>query len=379
MEHAFQLKSGQARIKGRRHLNALSCVLLGISLVGCGAGDSVPKSRAQQASQSGYSKSAETTQNNGGASLSAKKTTDPAGAPPTKNETQSKVPAADEPSVSEFVAQRFAQAEASRASPCAGLTCYAFDTPISALTAVMKAYAPRVISFGEAHTPAEFAGESTVVRFTSQLLPVVAPQSSYLLVELLAPPKEGCQKETAQAQITSDVITESQSKNNQTEYLALGLAARTQQVIPDILRASCEEIRRLRSNEGGILAYMELIAQLFARDVSDLLGRTQPGRPLLLTYGGALHNDAVPRAGRESWSFGPALLDKTQGHYLEVDLIIPELITESETWRAFAWYDAYQAHERSTSGKNAASLSASTLVIPWGKHSLALIFPRSKS
>lgn len=325
--------------------------------------------------QAGYSKPSGKTQNDGDAHLSGEKTQDVDGAPSTKTASTSDGAFTDRhiSHDARSAAQRFAQLETGRAVPCANLVCYTFDTAALALSAVVRSYAPLVMSFGEAHASREFSGKSTVARFTSELLPVIAPQSSYLLVELLAPPKEGCEQEKAAAQIESDKITETQSQNNQSEYVALGLAAQKQRVIPDILRASCLNLKHIASAEGGVLAYMELIAQLFERDVSSLMGRTKPGRPTLLTYGGALHNDAAPRAERESWSFGPALLDKTQGRYLEVDLIVPELISDSETWRTFAWFDAYQDYQSAHSKEK----ELAALVIPWGEHSVAFIFPQT--
>lgn len=358
--------------------SGFSGVVLGLCLAACGANDartSVPAQVEQPQAQAGYSDTSEQTQNKGGAQLTAEKTQGPDGTPSTKKTITSEGAFTDLhiPHDARSAAQRFAQLEAARAAPCADLICYRFNAAALALSAVVRSYAPLVMSFGEAHASREFSGKSTVARFTSELLPVVAPQSSYLFVELLAPPKEGCELEKAAAQIESDKITETQSQNNQGEYVALGLAAQKQRVIPDILRATCPNLKHIASPEGGVLAYMELIAQLFERDVSALVGRTKPGRPTLLTYGGALHNDAAPRTERESWSFGPALLDKTHGRYLEVDLIVPELISDSETWRTFAWFDAYQDYQIAHSKER----GLAALVIPWGEHSVALIFPQA--
>lgn len=207
-----------------------------------------------------------------------------------------------------------------------------------------------------------------MARFTEQLLPALAPQSSTLLVELLAPPAEGCQEAKEKAQTESDVITQGQSQANQNEYLALGIRSRELGVVPDILRANCEQMRSIASPEGGVLAYMETIASLLSQSIRLRLERAPAERPLVVAYGGALHNDATPRPGRESWSYAADILAATEGAYLEVDLMVPALVGESESWQAFAWYEAYRAldHEEGA------------LLMQWGEHSFSLFFePRS--
>jgi hypothetical protein len=234
-----------------------------------------------------------------------------------------------------------------------------------ALRALVSTSAPTIIAFGEAHAPQSYAGKSTVARFTESLLPSVASRARFLLVELLAPPQAGCEPARAQAEQQSAAITAGQHAENQNEYVRLGHEARKWGVVPDILRATCDDLRAIAAPDGGVLAYMETIARLARHELRVRWDQTNKERPLVLSYGGALHNDAVPRAERASWSFGPALLEETQGHYLEIDLIVPALIADSETWRAFPWYDAYQAAEHKP---------GETLVIPWGEHSVALIF-----
>ncbi len=311
-----------------------------------------------------YSAPPGSTQNGGGERSTPAQPTNRDAAPP-KNSATGKSPAdpgAQEPHPG---AQRFHAAHRDAATACADLHCYAFDSPRSALRAVIDAYAPRIVSFGEAHAPNDYSGKSTVRRFTDDLLPELASSSSFLTVEILAPPKDGCAQAEQQARRESEQITSGQSENNQNEYVALGIAARAAGIRPDILRASCADLRAIAAPQGGVLAYMETIARLFAHDLHTIVPRVSEKRPLVLTYGGALHNDVVPRPGRESWSFAPAALDLAQGRYLEIDLIVPALIRDTDAWTAFAWYDAYRASEKTDA----------TLVIPWGAHSVALIFP----
>ncbi len=250
---------------------------------------------------------------------------------------------------------------------CGRHQCMRFSSAREVLVPLLLREKPRVIGFGEAHAPATFQGETTVSRFTQQIFPTFSDGASYLLIEILAPPASGCDEEKKEAQKESDVITEGQSKNNQNEYLKLGTLAREQGVVPDILRASCDDMKRIAAKDGGVLAYMETIGRLFARDITTRLTQTKKGRPFVIGYGGALHNDAQPRAGRESWSYGPAISTKSDGAYLEIDLVIPELIQDTESWRSFPWYDDYQAMPD----------KSGTLLMQWGKHSYSLFFPQA--
>lgn len=245
---------------------------------------------------------------------------------------------------------------------CSGHTCYRFDDSRQALVPVILHHKAQLLAFGEAHAPSTFTGKSTVYRFTHELLPTISEGASHLLLELLNPPKEGCQKEKAAAQKESNQITEGQSGQNQNEYLVLGTEARRLGIVPDILWASCDDLAFIASPEGGVVAMMETIEKLSEKALKEQLRSTRKGRPLVLAYGGALHNDIAPREGREAWSYGPTMMKDTQGRYLELDLIVPELISDTDSWRTFAWYDAYLALDH----------SSGAILMQWGNNSYTL-------
>ena len=85
---------------------------------------------------------------------------------------------------------------------------------------------------------------------------------------------------------------------------------------------------------------LEIIARLSAAEVTKAL--PADNEPVLV-YGGAMHNDLFPRAGHERWSFGPELDRVTAHRYVELDLIVPEMISESDAWMAQPWYADYDA------------------------------------
>ena len=90
---------------------------------------------------------------------------------------------------------------------------------------------------------------------------------------------------------------------------------------------------------------------------------------MILTYGGALHNDLNPRPGQEAWSFGPQLAAVTQNRYVELDLIVPEFVKDSEAWRNLPWFSAFD-REHPTS---------ETLLYRPGPASFVLIFPKTEA
>lgn len=162
------------------------------------------------------------------------------------------------------------------------------------------------------------------------------------MVELLAP-RADCTPESAeQVKQEQRQITQGQASTNQNEFVALGHRARELGVTPYILRATCEDLEAIaQAGDDAVLVMMETIARRTTLEFERHLraGSTE-APPLVVAYGGALHNDLAPRPGREAWSYGPGVRDLTQGSYTALDLIVPEHITDSDGWRAFPWYSS---------------------------------------
>jgi hypothetical protein len=87
----------------------------------------------------------------------------------------------------------------------------------------------------------------------------------------------------------------------------------------------------------------------------------------VLTYGGLVHNDRAPREGREEWSFGPRLAERTGGSYVELDLIVPEFVRPEPPWTNLPWYPHYDA----------ARDGAETRLFETRPGSFVLVFPRA--
>jgi hypothetical protein len=228
------------------------------------------------------------------------------------------------------------RAEASRQILCDRAICTEFAT---ASEAILTLVTPglRAIGFGEAHAREGFVGRSTVRRFSEELLPDLAPHSHFLLVELLAPPSN-CEEAKREVQRESDAITEGQARENQNEYVSLGHQARQLGLLPDILRPNCQQMEAISKADPPVVKMMEAIATLTVSRVAAAAEEAAPERPLLLLYGGALHNDTRPRDGLEAYSYGKSLSRILDGGYIEVDLVVVGLMQDTESWRKFPWY-----------------------------------------
>ncbi len=210
---------------------------------------------------------------------------------------------------------------------------------------------PRVLGIGEAHARAGTEVRSATRRFTEELLPSVADRTHSLVLELMAPNAK-CGKETTAVREQQKQVTDEHASTNQNEFVTLGERSRALGVVPYLLRPSCSELDAItRAGADGVVLMLEAIARLTTIQVESLLA-SQPkdsARRMVIAYGGALHNDVEPRAGREMWSYGPALAkyleEKKAGSYTELDLIVPELILDEPVWRAQPWYGHYRAED----------------------------------
>jgi hypothetical protein len=164
-------------------------------------------------------------------------------------------------------------------------------------------------------------------------------------------------------------VTEHQAKGNQNEFLTLGKYAQRLGIEPQALNPDCAEYDSVAAaGEDGVARLLTLVAKQTQSAVEALLAKPDSGEPIV-TYGGALHNDLTPRPGQESWSFGPQLAAASHGRYVELDLIVPEFVKDTEAWRGLPWFQAFDREH----------LSSETLLFRPGASSFALIFPKTEA
>ena len=256
------------------------------------------------------------------------------------------------------------------AESCGELGCLLFATPADAFGYVV-AQKPLVLALGESHAQkgAE-AVASCTKHFTTELLPLLKDRASDLVVELWVADGK-CGKVETQVAEQQKPVTQHQAATNQNEFVTLGTRAKELGIRPLPLRPSCEEYERIaKAGPSDVAEMLMMIARHTEADIRRLLtARAADAEPkMIVAYGGAMHNDLYPTEERKAWSFGPALSAATTGRYVELDLVVPELIGESDTWKSFVWYPHFdpKAHPTKT-----------TLFRP-RPGSYVLIFPRGK-
>ena len=250
--------------------------------------------------------------------------------------------------------------------PCGAFDCLAFTTPEAAFEYVLRTD-PRVLAIGEAHAQDGAPGvRSSTRRFAERLLPLLSGKSQHIVIELLL---ANCKQQTltgvTQAQAP---VTEHQAQSNQSEFLTLGKYAQRLGIEPQALNPSCAEYDAvLATGEDSVAGLLALVAEQTRKSVEALLLDPKSASGVILSYGGALHNDLEPRPGQEGWSFGPQLAAASHGRYVELDLIVPEFVKDSEAWRKLPWFSAFDREH----------LVSETLLYQPSPRSFALIFPKT--
>jgi hypothetical protein len=248
---------------------------------------------------------------------------------------------------------------------CGALNCQAFPTPEAAFEAVLSR-TPRVLAVGEAHAQQGTSNvRSSTRRFAEELLPLLSGKSKHIVIELLV---ANCKPETVTGVVrTQEPVTKPQAQTNQAEFLTLGKYAQRLGIEPQALTPTCADYNAvIAAGDAGIGLLLSMVAQQTQKSVEALLAQAASS-DILVSYGGALHNDLYPRPGQEDWSFGPGLARASSGRYVELDLIVPEFVKDNEAWRHLPWFSVYdRAHP-----------NRETLLYEPAPNSFALIFPRS--
>jgi len=233
---------------------------------------------------------------------------------------------------------------------------------------------PLVLAIGEAHAQKGTEGiASATRRFTDSMLPLLAGRASDLLLEAWAGDPR-CVKEVKTVASAQAPVKQAQAESNPNEYVAMGTRAKNAGIQPHLLRPTCDDYAALAAAGADVVpASLALIKRLTLADVSTLHARNvsaQNGK-IVVTYGGAMHNDLAPTEKLRDYSFGPELATRTGGRYVELDLIVPEYVKDTEIWQKLPWFAAWQADKEPKAGK--------TTLYRLGDRSYVLLFAPSAS
>jgi hypothetical protein len=225
-----------------------------------------------------------------------------------------------------------------------------------------------VVAFGELHqTRATAKVRSALSRFTDELLPVVAPHAAHLIVETWVTAGRCGESE---ARVTEQVErTTERPPETENEIVRLLRRAKELGVAPHVLEIGCDEYRVLAG--GARLDFEKLLTITNAhleRAIRQALALPRPGgRPLVVVYGGALHNDLYPDPSLARFSFGRGIYALTRGAYTEVDLYVPALIDALPSLRTEPWYRPWKKLSRRDDGAALVRRSARSAIVIWGR------------
>ena len=213
------------------------------------------------------------------------------------------------------------------------------------LPTALKASIPadaRVVGFGELHVRTDRKQvTSTLARFTADALPAIADQVSDLIVETwIADPKCGQQATTATAKVEMTVRRPQETKS---EIALLAEAAKAAKIQPHAMKLSCADYDKFAPKDGEVDP--GILLTLTTKELGRIAGeavvhrdKKADKRPWIALYGGAIHNDRFPVAGVEDWSYAAQVDTVTKNHFVEIDLIVPEIAELEESWRKQPWF-----------------------------------------
>jgi hypothetical protein len=245
-------------------------------------------------------------------------------------------------------------------------TATSFPTASAALRVVL-ATQPRVLAVGEFHqTKATSHIASALKRFTRDFLPTLREAgASHLVVETWLTTGEcGEEEKQAVAQVAKTTQRPARTEN---EVVTLLLRAKEAGIAPGVLEVACKDYQAMTSGrEVDFDRLLKLTRDQLEKQIRAALAR--PDARLVLSYGGALHNDREPSPELAAYAFGPAMAKALEGRYVELDLYVPEFIEKDRGITSQPWYQTYRRAYR----------RGQVTLVRRSDSSFALVFPRSR-
>ncbi len=207
----------------------------------------------------------------------------------------------------------------------------------TAIAAIVPADA-RVIGVGELHSRTDRKQvRSSLAAFTAAL-PAFADKVSDLVVETWVVDQK-CGSAATEA-TTRVEMTMRRPAETKSEIGALAEAARAAKIQPRAMRVTCADYATLAPPGKDIdpVALLSFTTKELRRVTTEALAKPNGDRPWIAVYGGALHNDRFPAKGVEDWSYAAAIDAATHDHFVEIDVIVPELADGDPTSQTQPWY-----------------------------------------
>jgi len=245
-------------------------------------------------------------------------------------------------------------------------TVAAYPSAAAAVRALLAAN-PRVVAFGEYHQQQKTAKiPSALKHFTSEILPALRAGGATDLVAETWITTGTCGEVERKSVAQVDKVSK-RPASTEDEVVTLLRRAKQSGMEPRILQVACKDYQAMLGN--GRVDFDRLLR--LTRDQLETQIRAalqRAGSGLVVSYGGALHNDLHPPADLAPYAFGEAIARAVNGHYLEIDLYVPEYIEKDPSIRQEPWYQQYRrAYRRKL-----------IIVVQRGPGSYALFFPRQR-
>ncbi|MBA3393270.1 MAG: hypothetical protein H0T89_11530 [Deltaproteobacteria bacterium] len=199
----------------------------------------------------------------------------------------------------------------------------------------------RVIGFGELHARVDRAAVRSSLSHFTEALPAFGARISDLVVETwIIDPKCGAKAVKATAKVEATVKRPEATKS---EIAQLADAARAAKIQPHAMTLACKDYATIAPENGepDPIAMLTLTTRELSRVVMSAVkyrDKQADHRPLIALYGGALHNDRFPAAAVAEWSYADSVDLATDGAYLEIDLIVPELAEGDSVSQKQPWF-----------------------------------------
>ncbi len=203
----------------------------------------------------------------------------------------------------------------------------------------------RVVGFGELHNRVDRAAVKSALAHFTTALPAFGDKLSDLIVETwIVDPNCGKTAVAATQKMETEVKRPVETKS---EIALLADAAKAQKIQPHAMKLSCADYKTLvPKDQIDVIAMLTLTTRELKRiAISAVVHRDKDPehRPWIAVYGGALHNDRFPEKAVAEWSYAAALDKVTKDHYVEIDLIVPELAAADEVSRKQPWYSVVES------------------------------------
>lgn len=228
---------------------------------------------------------------------------------------------------------------------------------------------PRVLGVGELHLRTDKTGpmQSALTRFTAEAMPALGPQVSDLVIETWVV-DPACKTGGEATQRVESAMKRPESTKNEIGGL-IGIIKQNG-IKAHVMRLTCDDLNAVAPPAGvdaeKLLGVVTRELGRVARSAVRYREDHAEPRPLIVVYGGALHNDLYPYESTAQWSYAPGVDEATGGRFVEVDLYLPELVEGQPLYEGEHWYPLVA---KAPPGK--------VILVERARHSWLAILPRS--